>query len=172
VADDAPCNETSHLDKTQPPPILRLEKNRIMLVAHGRIPAVGRDELPRPVADAVNPAFSGHTVDVDIEDRHEDADPANFLVEKRGAVHGINGNHFSVRRRNHLAGPVGYGPIRIPEKTGNAEGRCQADQRQCGEPQQRQDQGRESRPEHQRIPGRCHRERQAVGSISPNEVFH
>src|SRR6185437_15872918 len=73
-ANDAACHQPSNLDHPDAPVWCRDDEG-IAFIVLARLVELGVDEYARPIRDAVDPSRDRATIDVTVEDTHEDRDP-------------------------------------------------------------------------------------------------
>ena len=117
-------------------------------------------------------SFMGNTIDMNIKNRHKDADFHARAFIKSTIINQTRKNNLSISRRNNASGIIGDNAIRISEKIADKKGHGKTRQRQRDESQKREYSSCKYRSKYKRIPSACQWKGRVAGYVRPNKVAH
>ncbi len=131
MANDPPGDESGNLNETIAPALVRHHENSISFVIFGGLVEAGVQKLAGVVRNSFDLAVIWNAVDMNIKNRHEDADLLAGAIMKRGLIHFPGNDDSSISRRNDGSLGNRNHPVRISEKISDKKSNCKSQKRQC-----------------------------------------
>ena len=113
---DSPGNESGNLDNCKLLPVIRLQPDGAEFILQCTALGIGGIEITRGVHYFIDLAGKRHSIDMHIEDIHENTDFIYMLFHKPVIENFFDKNNFTIGRRDQCVRGFGRRPLGIPEK--------------------------------------------------------